>query len=138
MFGDVCDVEGRHLISSARECLYAGIAACAPGAPLRAIGSSISKFSKRRGVTAVPNICGHGIGAYFHMTPDIYHVANNYLGAMVPGMVFTIEPCVTEGYSAVEMWVEDGFSIATKDHSRTALFEHTVLITDRGVDILTL
>ena len=136
--GDMCDLEGRHLVNSAKECLFAGIAACAPGAPIRAIGSSISKFSKRRGVKAVPTLCGHGIGSHFHMGQDIYHVPTHILGVMIPGNIFTIEPHITEGYTGIEIKSEDGFNIATKDHSRAAYFEHTVLITERGVDVLTL
>ena len=72
------------------------------------------------------------------MSPDIYHALNNYPGVMKPGMVFTVEPVLTEGYRAgVQQW-DDGFSIATGDYARTAQFEHTVLVTETGVDILTL
>ena len=138
VFGDVCDIQGFHLVSSAKECLFAAIAACAPGAPIRSIGSSVSKFSKRRGVKAIPVLCGHGIGTQLHMGNLIYHVPNHLLWAMKPGNVFTVEPHITEGYSGVELWPEDRFTLATRDNSRVAYFEHTVLITDFGVDILTL
>ena len=138
VIGDVCDNEGYHLVNSAKECMFAAIAACGPGTPFRSIGSSVSKFSKRRGVNIIPNLAGHGIGTHFQMGADIYHIPNHYLGVMKQGNIFTIEPHITEGYSGVEVWDEDGFSIATKDHSRGAFFEHTVLITQHGVDILTL
>ena len=138
VFGDVCDIQGLHLVSSAKECLFAAIAACAPGAPIRAIGSSVSKFSKRRGVKAIPNLVGHGIGTKLHMGNLICHVPNHLMWAMKPGNVFTVEPHITEGYSGVELWPEDGFTLSTRDNSRVAFFEHTVLITDYGVDILTL
>ena len=138
VFGNVCDIQGLHLVSSAKECLFAAIAACAPGAPIQSIGSSVSKFSKRRGVKAIPALCGHGIGTMLHMGCHIYHVRNHLLWAMTPGNVFTVQPHITEGYSGVELWPDDGFTLATSDNSRVAFFEHTVLITDYGIDILTL
>ena len=137
MFGDNCDAEGYHLMNSSKECLFAAIAACAPGAPLRAIGHSVSKFSKRRGVKAISNLCGHGIGTLFHMGEDIYHVPNHYLGTMKPGNVFTIEPHITEGFAGVEISA-DGFSLVTRDSARVAMYEHTVLVTEYGIDLLTL
>jgi len=82
-------------------------------------------------------LCGHGIGKSFHCPPDIYHTLNNYPGSMLPGMVFTIEPCVSEGGTSVQI-LEDGWTITTKDNSRTAQFEHTILINEVGIEILTL
>lgn len=129
------DPTGRHLITVARECLFAGISACGPGLPFRRIGQVIGQLAKRRGLNVIPNLCGHGIGRDFHCPPDIYHVANNYPGLMKPGMVFTIEPCLTLGepkfYTAA-----DGWSLLTSDNARTAQFEHTIAITEKGVDIL--
>ena len=138
VFGNVCDIQGLHLVSSAKECLFAAITACAPGAPIQSIGSSVSKFSKRRGVKAIPVFCGHGIGTMLDMGCHIYHVRNHIIWAMKPGNIFTVGPRITEGFSGVEQWTEDGFTLATRDNSRVAYFEHTVLITDYGVDILTL
>ena len=138
VFGDVCDTEGYHLVNSAKECMFAAIASCAPGAPFRAIGYSLSKFAKRRGVKVIPTLAGHGIGTNFQMGLDILHVPNHYLYVMKPGHIFTVEPHIVEGYSGIELWDEDGFSLATRDHSRGAVFTHTVLITEHGVDILSI
>lgn len=84
----------------------------------------------------MPHIIGHGIGAAFHSPPEIYHTLNNYPGLMEPGMLFTIEPCLSEGGTSL-MLLEDKFSYATVDDSRTAQCEHTILITKHGVEILT-
>ncbi|TRY75501.1 hypothetical protein TCAL_00541 [Tigriopus californicus] len=129
------DPTGRHLMTVARECLYAGISACGPGLPLRRIGQVIGQLAKRRGLGVIPTLCGHGIGRDFHCPPDIYHVPNNYPGLMKPGMVFTIEPCVSLGTPEFYL-AADGWSLLTSDNTRTAQFEHTIAITEKGVDIL--
>ena len=85
----------------------------------------------------VPNLCGHGIGTFFHGPPSIYHTLNNYPGVMKPGMVFTIEPCLSDGVARVSLCPEDGRSLLTTDQARTAQFEHTILVTEVGVEILT-
>jgi methionyl aminopeptidase len=130
------DSASRGLVSAARECLFQGIGACGPGEPIRKIGHAIHHFAKRRRVNPIPVLCGHGIGAYFHGPPDVYHALNSYPGLQQPGMVFTIEPCVSEGSKAVRI-LDDGFTVVTLDGSRTAQFEHTVLITEVGLEILT-
>ena len=79
---------------------------------------------------------GHGIGSYFHGPPDIYHVPNTYPGKMLPGMTFTIEPALSEGTDEIVI-LEDGWTALTCDNSRAAQCEHTVLITETGVEILT-
>ena len=138
IFGESNDIDGLHLLNSSKECLFAGIAACAPEAPIRAIGHSISKFSKRRGIKAIPNCCGHGIGKLLYCGETIFHVPNHYLGLMKAGNIFTIEPHITEGLSGIELSGVDGFSVVTRDNSRVAIFGHTILITEYGVDILSL
>ena len=138
IFGEGCDMEGYHLVNSSKECLFAAIAACAPGAPFQAIGHSVSKFSKRRGVKVIPHLCGHGIGTLFHMGYDIYHTRNMNIIGMQPGNVFTIEPHVTEGFTSVEQSGNDGYSIVTRDDARVSVFEHTILVTEFGIDILTI
>eukprot|EP00095_Tigriopus_kingsejongensis_P000171 snap_masked-scaffold487_size158652-processed-gene-0.15 protein:Tk00171 transcript:snap_masked-scaffold487_size158652-processed-gene-0.15-mRNA-1 annotation:"methionine aminopeptidase mitochondrial" len=134
--GEHSDLAGRHLISAAQECLYQGISACGPGVPFRRIGQVIAYVAHRRGVKIIPNLCGHGIGRQFHASPDVYHVPNNYPGVMQPGHVFTIEPCVTLGQPGFRL-LEDNLTIVTADGERSAQFEHTLLVTERGVDILT-
>ena len=94
-----------------------------------------SRFAKKRNVKVIRNLCGHGIGSFFHGPPDIYHCLNDYPGTMLPGMIFTLEPCITEGSNKIQFW-PDGFTVSTVDGSRTAQFEHTILITDSGVEIL--
>ena len=84
----------------------------------------------------MPAFTGHGIGTYFHGPPDVYHFASRYPGDMMPGMTFTIEPAISEG-SEVVILLEDGWTAVTEDNSRAAQFEHTVLITKDGVEILT-
>ena len=128
---------GGYLSSVATECLFAGIGACGPGVPFRKIGLAIYQLANRRNVSVIPILCGHGIGRRFHAAPDIYHTLNNYPGVMRPGMVFTVEPCISEGGNQVDFH-PDGFTVMTSDSSRTAQFEHTVLITENGVEILTL
>ena len=80
---------------------------------------------------------GHGIGAYFHGPPDIYHVPNDYPGQMRPGMTFTVEPILSEGTDRINI-LEDGWTAVTRDNSRASQSEHTILITDEGVEILTM
>jgi len=138
IYGESNDIDALHLLNSSKECLFAGIAACAPEAPIRAIGHSISKFSKRRGIKAIPNCCGHGIGKLLYCGESIYHVPNHYLGLMKPGHIFTIEPHITEGLSGIEISGSDGFSCVTRDDSRVAMFGHTILVTEYGIDILSL
>ena len=133
------DEDARYLISVAEECLFTGISACGPEEPFRKIGHAIYRLCRRRsGITIIPNICGHGIGRSFHGPPDIYPTINNYPGTMRPGMVFTIEPCVSLGGSgSIKTHPSDSRTIVTVEDTRTAQFEHTVLITERGVEILT-
>lgn len=124
------------LINVTKECLERGISYCRPGKLLSGIGRAIHKHARRNQCAVVPTFIGHGIGEFFHGPPDIYHCLNNYPGVMTPGMVFTIEPCVSEGDRRVKI-LSDGWTAITLDNSRTAQFEHTVAITDTGVEVLT-
>lgn len=133
--GDVDDA-GKSLIRVTQECLERGIASCRPGAPFRAIGENIYRLARLNGMNVVGAFTGHGIGADFHCPPDIYHVPNDYPGLMEPGMVFTIEPVISEGTDQIAV-LEDGWTAVTLDNSRAAQMEHTVLITPSGVEILT-
>ena len=109
---------------------------CGPQVPFRNIGPAIYRLVKRRNKSVIPLLCGHGIGTFFHGPPDIYHTLNNYRGLMKPGMIFTIEPCIAEFGNKIKV-TEDGFNIATLDGGRTAQFEHTILVTENGIEILT-
>jgi len=125
-------------MSVAEQSMYKGIEACGPGKGFSDIGRAIELYVRQHGHNVVSNITGHGIGTYFHGPPVIFHsTLHSYPGIMKPGMVFTVEPVVSQGGSDVEI-LEDGWTIVTTDDSRAAQFEHTILITDHGYDILTL
>lgn len=136
LIGDV-DQYGHKLVQVTRECVEAGVSVCGPGKWIRGIGHVIHKHARANDCTTIPLFLGHGIGDFFHGPPDIYHCLNNYPGRMVAGMVFTIEPCVSEGDRRVRV-LSDGWTAVTVDNSRTAQTEQTVLITKSGVEILTL
>jgi len=143
--GDCCatycvgqvDALGKNLMSIARECMYRGIEACGPGKSFTGIGEAIESYARQNNHSVVPSISGHGIGTYFHGPPIIYHTSlYPYPGTMKPGMVFTIEPVICQGNNNIAI-LEDGWTIVTDDNSRGAQFEHTILITNNGYDILT-
>eukprot|EP00090_Calanus_glacialis_P003732 TRINITY_DN12762_c0_g1_i1.p1 TRINITY_DN12762_c0_g1~~TRINITY_DN12762_c0_g1_i1.p1 ORF type:complete len:314 (+),score=78.91 TRINITY_DN12762_c0_g1_i1:64-1005(+) len=130
------DIHADNLINVTRECLEEGIKACGPEKWLRGIGHAVQKHAKKNRCTTIPLFLGHGIGDFFHGPPDIYHCLNNYPGMLVEGMVFTVGPVLSEGDRRVRI-LEDGWTAVTVDNSRTAQVEHTVLITNSGVEILT-
>lgn len=136
LVGDV-DKDGKRLVSTTEECLEIGIAVCKPGAKFSEIGDAIYNHAQTCEYEVVPQFTGHGIGRYFHGPPDIYHAPNYYPGKMMPGMTFTIEPILSEGSDEMVI-LEDGWTALTCDNSRAAQCEHTVLITDEGVEVLTM
>ena len=114
-----------------------GIEAVKPGRPLSDIGRAIEEHAKAHRLGVVRAFVGHGIGEVFHGPPQVPHYYERALATvMEPGMVFTIEPMITMGSIQPVIW-SDGWTAATSDGSRTAQFEHTVLVTDDGVDVLT-
>uniref|UniRef100_T1JFZ5 Methionine aminopeptidase n=1 Tax=Strigamia maritima TaxID=126957 RepID=T1JFZ5_STRMM len=137
MVGNVDD-SGQKLVEVAEKCRDEAIKICRPGQRFSAIGKLINSIAKKEGYRIVPLFCGHGIGTYFHGPPQINHIDtfNNTRGHMQPGMTFTIEPVISEGSSKVVI-LEDGWTAVSVDNSRSAQFEHTILITDDGVEILT-
>jgi methionyl aminopeptidase len=126
------------LVERTREALMRGIAVVAPGRALNLIGRTIESYAKRFGYGVVRDFTGHGIGEAFHsgLIVPHYDSAPLYGEIMQPGMVFTIEPMLTLGTHDYTMWV-DGWTVATKDHSITAQFEHTLVVTESGAEILT-
>uniref|UniRef100_A0A8D9AWA8 Methionine aminopeptidase n=1 Tax=Cacopsylla melanoneura TaxID=428564 RepID=A0A8D9AWA8_9HEMI len=130
------DAPGKSLVETTQKALSAAISIVKPGEYFSTIGSIIENIAKQNNMRVVPSILGHGIGAHFHEPPDIFHTKNDYPGKMEPGMTFTIEPVLTHGNGDVVM-LEDGWTIVTEDDSRTAQFEHTVLVTDEGYKVLT-
>jgi methionyl aminopeptidase len=134
--GDV-DTASRRLVRVTEECLDLGIEAVRPGAPLSDIGRAIETHAHAAGFFVVRAFVGHGIGEVFHGPPQVPHYYERSMRTVLePGMVFTIEPMITMGSVQPVIW-SDGWTATTSDGSRTAQFEHTVLVTDAGADVLT-
>ncbi len=130
--------EARLLVERTREATMRGIKACAPGRQINAIGRVIEAYAKRFGYGVVRDFGGHGIGASFHSGLFVPHFDNpSITTTMEPGMTFTIEPMITLGTYAYDIW-SDGWTVVTKDRRWTAQFEHTILVTEDGAEILTL
>jgi methionyl aminopeptidase len=132
------DEESRLLIERTREAMMRGIRAVAPGRPLNAIGRVIESYARRFGYGVVRDFTGHGIGTTFHSGLIVPHFDDpDVTVIMEPGMTFTIEPMLTLGTIDYDIW-PDGWTVVTKDRKRTAQFEHTILVTADGYEILTL
>ena len=130
--------ESRLLVERTHEALMRGIRAVAPGRPLNAIGRVIESYARRFGYGVVRDFTGHGIGTTFHSGLVVPHFDDPDVDiTMEPGMTFTIEPMLTLGTIDYEIW-PDGWTVLTADGKRTAQFEHTVLVTADGREILTL
>jgi methionyl aminopeptidase len=135
--GDV-DEEARLLVERTHEAMMRGIRAVAPGRPLNAVGRVIEAYARRFGYGVVRDFTGHGIGETFHSGLYVPHYDNPQLSVvMEPGMTFTIEPMITLGTYEYDVWA-DGWTVVTKDRRWTAQFEHTVVVTEDGHEILTL
>jgi methionyl aminopeptidase len=136
LVGEV-DAEARRLVRVAEECLGLGIAAVKPGLPVRVIGQAIEPHALRHGYGVVRAYSGHGIGESFHTELQIpHHDDPAATEIMRPGMTFTIEPMITAGTWEAELW-PDGWTAVTADGRLTAQFEHTLLVTEAGAEILT-
>ena len=127
------------LVERTREALARGIKAVAPGREVNVIGRTIESYATRFGYGVVRDFTGHGVGSAFHSGLIIPHYdsAPEYNDVMEVGMVFTIEPMLTLGTHEWDLWADD-WTVTTKDKSMTAQFEHTLVVTERGADILTL
>ncbi len=138
MVGEVAP-EIRDLVERTRESLMRAIAVVAPGRQINIIGRTIESYAKRFGYGVVRDFTGHGIGEAFHSGLVIPHYdsAPEYATEMQVGMVFTIEPMLTLGTHKWNMW-NDGWTVVTADKSITAQFEHTLVVTETGAEILTL
>jgi methionyl aminopeptidase len=134
--GDV-DPVSRRLTEVTEECMWHGIEAVAPGRPLSDIGKAIEQHAKQHRYGVVRAFIGHGIGEQFHTDVQVFHYYEPRANMIMrPGMTFTIEPMITLGTWQHRMW-DDGWTAVTTDGKRTAQYEHTVLVTDAGVDVLT-
>lgn len=127
-----------HLMQTTKQCLDLGIGECYPGNYFGNIGYAISQFAKQNGYSVVYEFCGHGVGLAFHEDPEIPHIAEPNSGKkMKPGMTFTIEPMINEGKARVKVDKQDQWTARTIDHKLSAQYEHTILITDTGREVLT-
>jgi methionyl aminopeptidase len=136
LVGEV-DEASRRLVRVTHECLWHGIEAVRPGRPVSDIGRAIEAHARKHGFGVVRAFVGHGIGQQFHTEPSVPHYFERSARmVMEPGMTFTIEPMITMGTWRHDIW-DDGWTAVTTDLSRTAQFEHTVAVTDDGVDVLT-
>jgi methionyl aminopeptidase len=137
LVGEVSE-DARLLVERTHEATMRAIKAVAPGRPISVIGRVIESYAKRFEYGVVRDFTGHGIGTSFHSGLVIPHYDDpRYDTVMEPGMTFTIEPMITLGTYDYEIW-DDGWTVVTKDRSLTAQFEHTILVTDTGSEILTL
>ncbi|HEY6865450.1 MAG TPA: type I methionyl aminopeptidase [Burkholderiales bacterium] len=131
-------IQARRLCEVTYECMWLGIRSVRPGAHLGDIGSAIQHNAESHGYSVVREFCGHGIGRKFHEEPQVLHYGRAGAGVRLePGMIFTIEPMINAGKAAIRE-LADGWTIVTKDHSLSAQWEHTVLVTPEGYEVLTL
>ena len=128
----------KRLCAITHECLWLGIAQVKPNARLGDIGAAIQKHAEKNGFSVVREFCGHGIGRNFHDEPQVLHYGKAGTGVeILPGMTFTIEPMINAGKAAISE-LPDGWTIVTKDRSLSAQWEHTILVTESGYEVLTL
>lgn len=128
----------QRLVDVTQECLYAGIRVVKPGATLGDVGHAIQSLAEKNGYSVVREYCGHGIGEKMHEAPNVVHAAKPGTGVMLEaGMTFTIEPMINQGKRDVKL-LNDGWTVVTKDRRLSAQWEHTILVTETGFDILTL
>jgi methionyl aminopeptidase len=137
LVGDV-SVAARRLCQITFECMWLGIATVRPGGFFGDIGAAIQAHAEQHGYSVVREFCGHGIGRRFHEEPQVLHYGRaGTLDRLAPGMIFTIEPMINAGRREIRE-LADGWTIVTKDHSLSAQWEHTVLVTGSGVEVLTM
>mmetsp|Transcript_10394 Transcript_10394/g.63420 ORF Transcript_10394/g.63420 Transcript_10394/m.63420 type:complete len:240 (+) Transcript_10394:280-999(+) len=128
--------DAKKLVEVTKDSLDAAIAICGPGVQLKRIGEEIQKVADAYGYGVVRSFVGHGVGRLFHSGPTVLHYRNNERGKLEVGQTFTIEPMLTAGGIREKYW-DDNWTAVTADGSLSAQFEHTLLITDSGVDSLT-
>jgi methionyl aminopeptidase len=127
----------RRLAETTYECMWLGIRQVRAGATLGDIGNAIQKHAEGSGFSVVREFCGHGVGRRFHEDPQVLHYGKPGTGVkLVSGMIFTIEPMINAGRREIRQ-LSDGWTVVTRDHSLSAQWEHTVLVTDDGYEVLT-
>lgn len=128
----------RRLTDVTFECMWIGISRVRPGATLGDIGAAIQRHAEDQGFSVVREFCGHGIGQKFHQDPQVLHYGKAGSGEVLePGLIFTIEPMINAGRREIRQ-LADGWTVVTRDHSLSAQWEHSVLVTDRGYEVLTI
>ena len=137
LIGEVSEM-ARNLVETTKHCLNLAIEQVKPGNQFGNIGFVISRYAKAKGYSVVYEFCGHGVGVHFHEEPQVDHTARRNTGlVMLPGMTFTIEPMINEGKPGTRIDKADGWTARTVDNKLSAQFEHTVLVTPTGVEVLT-
>lgn len=137
LIGEV-DPEAKTLVQEAYKCMMKGIESVKPYQSIDVIGETIEAYANSKGYSVVRDLGGHGIGLAFHEDPHINHFKNDYKGMiMVPGLMFTIEPMINQFDYATETDPDDGWTVTTLDGGLSAQWEHTVVVTETGVEILT-
>ncbi|HEY4804422.1 MAG TPA: type I methionyl aminopeptidase [Paraburkholderia sp.] len=127
----------KRLVQTTYECMWLGIDQIRPGAHLGDIGHAIQRYAESQGYSVVREYCGHGIGTVFHEDPQVLHYGRPGTGIeLVPGMIFTVEPMINAGRRDIRT-MPDQWTVKTKDRSLSAQWEHTVLVTETGYDVLT-
>lgn len=130
--------EKKRLVDVTKECLEIGMQAAKPYSFVGDIGFAIQCHAQKNGYSVVRELCGHGVGLEFHEEPEVTHYGRPKTGMLlVPGMVFTIEPMINMGKMQVHFSQEDGWTVTTRDHLPSAQWEHTLLMTETGLEILT-
>jgi methionyl aminopeptidase len=130
-------VLARRVCDISHECMKIGIELVKPGIHLGEIGHAIQKYAEAKNCSVVREYCGHGIGTTFHEEPQVLHYGESGTGIILePGMIFTIEPMINAGKRQVKL-LKDKWTVVTKDRSLSAQWEHTILVTDDGHEVLT-
>jgi len=131
-------IQAKRLCEKAYEAMWRGIRTVRAGAHLGDIGHAVQTFTENLGYSVVREFCGHGIGRRFHEEPQVLHYGKAGTGVKLEaGMIFTIEPMINAGKAGIKQ-LGDGWTIVTKDHSLSAQWEHTILVTETGFEVLTL
>lgn len=131
-------IQAKRLCEITYQCMWHGIRAVRPGGRLGDIGHAIQTHAEQHGFSVVREFCGHGIGKNFHEEPQVLHFGQPGTGMeLLPGMIFTVEPMINAGKADIRQ-LADGWTIVTKDHSLSAQWEHTVLVTPGGFEVMTL
>ena len=135
---DEISPQAKRLIEVTHASMMAGIEAVKPGATLGDIGYACQQVAENAGYSVVQEFCGHGIGRGFHEEPQVLHYGKKGQGMeLKPGMIFTVEPMINQGKRHLRI-LADGWTVVTKDRSLSAQWEHEVLVTDTGYEILTI